>query len=217
MPTALLDTVEDPELKAHHLAYFKLIQSVLGKRPGSPDQKKQVYQKLQKHLVANAHNVDDLIDLIPEMASAMGVPAQNLSSFISQNFFRALEMARKELQSTPDSDSGAGGPAQDTDPNRDHDLIGEILEVIGPVVQAPNKFVPADMGTIKMVTPNGEKLPTSLTGEAPAEQAEESSPTGPAEPAAKTTAAKPSQEAKTVTGKKPAVLAEKEEHKQYYP
>ena len=84
MPTALLDTVADPEIKAHLFAYFKLIQSVLGKRPGTPEQKKETYHKLQKQLVERAHSVDDLIDQIPDMASAMGVPAQNLSSFISQ-------------------------------------------------------------------------------------------------------------------------------------
>ncbi len=173
MPTALLDTVADPEIKAHLFAYFKLIQSVLGKRPGTPEQKKETYHKLQKQLVERAHSVDDLIDQIPDMASAMGVPAQNLSSFISQNFFKALELARKELQESSETGSSGSESAPSTDPDRDHDLIGEILESFGPVVQAPNKFVPAEMGSMKMMTPNGERLPVSLAGANPEQEAEE--------------------------------------------
>ncbi|MEQ8350396.1 MAG: hypothetical protein RH862_02860 [Leptospiraceae bacterium] len=219
MPPAPLDTVSDPELKAHLLAYFKLIQSVLGKRPGTPEQKRQVYQQLQKHLIEKAHSVDDLIEEIPRMASTMGVPPQNLSSFISQNFFKALEIARQDIQKSGTESGESKGPAQAVtkDPARDHDLIGELLETFGPIVQAPNKFVPGEMGAIKMMTPNGEKLPSSLTG---GSSESEDATAGSSKPAAtdqgpskESTTSGPSSatSAKKVTGKGPGILPQKDE------
>lgn len=217
MPPAILDKVEDPDLKANYLAYFKIIQSVLGKRPGTPEQKKQIYHKLQKHLVENVTSVDALIDEIPRMAGALGIPAQTLSGFVAQNFLKALEMARKELEATSVAqDSGAPAAA---DPDRDHDILGEILESIGPVVQAPNKFVPSDMGTMKLVTPSGEQLPVSLTGEPTTEESEEQTPapssasTGSDAPdprAVPAGAESATGQATTVTGKKSSPFTEKE-------
>ncbi|MCB1166530.1 MAG: hypothetical protein KDK33_10270 [Leptospiraceae bacterium] len=176
MPPAILDTVEDPELKAQYLAYFKLLHSVLGKRPGSPEQKQQLLAALQKELVERATNVDALIEEIPHLASRLGVPAQSLSTFVSQNFFKALEMAHKELKAEANSNGPAasgnagGSPA---DPERDHDLIQELLERFGPIVEAPSRFEPADMGLIKLKTPNGERLPASLSGGSPAQPQEQ--------------------------------------------
>ncbi|MCB1140318.1 MAG: hypothetical protein KDK23_16290 [Leptospiraceae bacterium] len=215
MPPAILDTVEDPELKANYLAYFKLFQSILGKRPGTPEQKKQVYHRLQKHLVEKVQSVDALIDEIPQMAAALGVPAQTLSSFVAQNFLRALDLARKELEQNSATDSGGSQKAGPADPERDHELIAEILETFGPLVQAPAKFLPADMGAMKLVTPSGEKLPTSIAGapaedESPAPSPAASNPAAASAPHSVSKESSPSQPT-TVTGKKSILPMEKEE------
>ena len=163
------DTQQE-ELEANIQAYLRIFQAILKKKAGDAARKKAVLQKLNAYIRKNVTTPDAIIDHIPQFSRALGVPEAALGNFIGANFIRALQQAKEELaRKKQDAVASERAAARETEVRTFDSLLEELVYRFGGVVEAPNEFQPIDDGLMKLVTPSGEVMPVSLSGDSGAD------------------------------------------------
>lgn len=151
------------EFKVYERAYLKLFQAVLGKKQGSAEEKKQIFEQLKSYLNKEVKDPESFIDHIPSFAGILKVPQPTLAGFIGQNALRAINLSRDEIR----KENEEKGPAPGSAVFKDHDtgFIEQILKYAKPKMTAGGRFEALDGGYLKLTGPDGETFGTSLTGE----------------------------------------------------
>ena len=153
------------ELLLHTQAYLQLFQAVLRNNPADQNKKNAILQDLRVYINLNIQSPDEFISHIAEFAKKLGVSEAALGNYIGSNFVKALSMVKQQaLQKQQTAAAATPKPAARASSKS---IIQEILNTFGPLLPDGGRFIEMDMGVLKLVTQNGEILPTSVTGVVP--------------------------------------------------
>ncbi|MCE9597419.1 MAG: hypothetical protein K8S54_05565 [Spirochaetia bacterium] len=140
------------ELTRHKQAYLQLFKSVLSKRPLDQAGRDALMRRLSDHMNSVIKTPDDLIPRIPEFAGMLGVNQQTLATFIGTNFLQALQFVQKQQAQVQ---SQAPAPVQPA-AKKSGSFLVEIIHFCPPQLPSGSKFITADTGFLKLITPQGE-------------------------------------------------------------